>query len=702
MAAEMKRLAALAVFRSLYRNKKDVFTIICEFIKACAIKRNVQVVNTSQVANFLKEDFCFRIPEAVIATSLSRIAKRERGEYLLNIPSTDDTSIPSCYKEIYDSNNEMIGHLVEYVEKREARALSIEEKQTLNQSFCAFLIEDNSTAEYSEYISAFIITNQGRDEFKNKLTLIKEGVVLYSGLQYNENVNEVGSWTDPLTIYVEPEILFHLAGYNGDLYKKLFEDFYRLVREINATALRNNKPPLICIRFFPEVKEEIDRFFKKAEEIKDSGEIYDASKTAMVNILSGCESSADIIQKKAEFDALLKRLLITQEEEFNFYNDKNNDKYNIESDELLTSLKEKIQEEDIQPHLKYLYYINVLREGNRIKQFEKARYILLTGNWRTMSMAFHPLVKMNGDVPLATHLDFLTSKLWFKLNKGFGEDNYPASFDIVSKAQIVLSAHINNSVSDEFKKLKIQIEDGLMSQDGALEALAELKSRAHNPEDIEAEDVDSIVQSIKDGDIEKYLRERELERERAKAEKVTNQKLRFDIEKLEKQSELKDKKYQDDITAKETEYTANLLEKERIHNSALKKAAQHELNEYIEPEIRNIEHEKSKVDKVVNRRIVLYKCLPIVALLIYLAIMIVCIKRFSWDCMEPYTYVGGILYVIVSYVICAYFGQSFNPITFFGDKCRRHLTDVLYKKHKIDLKRLDKLTARREEIHQMK
>lgn len=222
MATETKRLAALAVFRSLYNNKKDVFTIICEFIKACALKRNIQVVNTSQVANFLKDDFCFKIPESVIATALNRIAKRDKGEYMLNLSNTGDIKIPVCYNEIYNSNEEIIDHLVKYVEKQEGRPLSIAEKQILNQSFCAFLIEDNTTAEYSEYISAFIITNQENEEFRKKLNLIKEGVVLYSGLQYNENVNEVGSWITPLTIYVEPEILFHLAGYNGELYKKTF------------------------------------------------------------------------------------------------------------------------------------------------------------------------------------------------------------------------------------------------------------------------------------------------------------------------------------------------------------------------------------------------------------------------------------------------------------------------------------------------
>ena len=239
MAVESKRLAALAVFRSLYNSKKDIFTIICEFMKDCANKRAIQVVNTSQMANYLKEDFCFIIPEAIIATALNRIATREKGEYLLTVSNDSHSGVSSSYNRIYDSNEEIIALLIAYIEQQESRTLSVIEKQQLNKSFCAFLIEDNTNVEYSEYISAFIITHQNDKEFTGKLNLIKEGVVLYSGLKYNENVNEVGSWTTPLTIYVEPEILFHLAGYNGELYKKsesliapIQDEIYNAVKEV--------------------------------------------------------------------------------------------------------------------------------------------------------------------------------------------------------------------------------------------------------------------------------------------------------------------------------------------------------------------------------------------------------------------------------------------------------------------------------------
>ena len=93
----------------------------------------------------------------------------------------------------------------------------------LIQSFCGFLL-DESDVNYVDYISAFIIETQGDAELSALLKTIKEGVVLYAGIQYNDNINETGSWKDDFTIYVEQEILFHLVGYNGVLYQQLFQD----------------------------------------------------------------------------------------------------------------------------------------------------------------------------------------------------------------------------------------------------------------------------------------------------------------------------------------------------------------------------------------------------------------------------------------------------------------------------------------------
>ena len=598
MATSKIQLAALAVFSSLYDSKKDVFTIISEFIKTSIASRDIYSVNTTQVANFLKSDYGFKIPEAVIATVLGKIAQRTKGEYIIeDMTNLKGSLISTQYESIQSSNNTIIDNLLAYVEQEEGKKLSDTETSTLSQSFCAFLLEDGANVDYSEYISAFIVKGRSDEQFTHQLNTIKEGVVLYSGLQYNDNVNEIGSWSTPLTIYVEPEILFHFAGYNGELYQILFEDFYKLIQEINIKATQKNGKSLIQIKYFPEIKEEIDHFFKTAEHIVESGEMHDSSKTAMVSIVSGCSSGADVIQKKAEFETLLKTYSIFQEETFNFYDNDENQKYNIEGDNLLSELSKSMSEDEIYPHLKYLYYINVLRRGENIQRFENARYILLTGNGKTIQMAHHPLIKTNGFVPLATHLNFITSKLWFKLNKGFGNGNYPKSFDIVNKAQMVLAAHLNNSVSEEYNKIKQKIDDGTLSAEGATAALAELKSRVRKPEDIITENVDDVIQTISDNDIEKYLRERELERIKVKQQEEHNSKLEQNIREL-KEEKLKN----------EYQLTISL--------------------------IKEIEVRKLQADKKIKTRLRIYKFVPTILFLLYLIIMAIGTYIYTWEFME--------------------------------------------------------------------
>ena len=59
MASNGKQLAALAVFRSLYDNRKDIFTIICEFIKDVIYSHKLYTFNVTQITDLLKNDFDF-------------------------------------------------------------------------------------------------------------------------------------------------------------------------------------------------------------------------------------------------------------------------------------------------------------------------------------------------------------------------------------------------------------------------------------------------------------------------------------------------------------------------------------------------------------------------------------------------------------------------------------------------------------------
>ena len=511
-----RRIASLALFRKLYdEGRSDVMTILCEFTKNIIHSKKLIAFNPTQIKLELKMEYGFNIPEYVVESILKKFCKKNNSKYY-PIDSRDDSGVADDEIEQIERSHEVIfSKLVSFVEGKLDKNLDSTERELLFQSLCAFLIDDTNK-EYEEYISAFILELQSDFESSKLLQTIKEGVVLYTGIQYNDSLNEIGSWNESFTIFVEQEILFHLAGYNGDLYQQLYSDFSDLIKEINRKARKQ----LVKIKYFDSVKIEIEKFFNIAERIVDGKETLDCSNIAMTSIVLGCNSKSDVIAKKCAFWGLLTENLISEERGDLYFNQ--NSKYNIFCEENLEGISKSLQKRDVEWSLKLLNYVNMIRAG-KVSSFEKSKCILLTGNSTTMQTAFHSLIKQNGEVPLATTLDYITNKLWFKLNKGFGCDTYPKSFNLVTKAQIILSSQILGSVAQEFEKIKKEISDKSKNETALIAELAELKVRVKKPEEVIPESVDDVLETISMIDTERYLREREMEKQEVKEQKERNE-----------------------------------------------------------------------------------------------------------------------------------------------------------------------------------
>ena len=75
--SEKTLLASVVLFRELYDNKKDVYDVIAEFIKAALLFRQKWTINATEAAALLSEEFELTIPEAVVNTTLhKRLHKR--------------------------------------------------------------------------------------------------------------------------------------------------------------------------------------------------------------------------------------------------------------------------------------------------------------------------------------------------------------------------------------------------------------------------------------------------------------------------------------------------------------------------------------------------------------------------------------------------------------------------------------------------
>lgn len=505
-------LASLAVFRELYDNEKDVYAVISEFLKETIKSNGKHQFSLAEITQLLNENYDFNIPEAVIKTALKRIENihKDKGYYIVDTTqeSIQNNKVEKKNVDTKNNNNIIINLLFQYIQDQKKIELTEIQKKNIINSLCSFMLDESIEDEFSEYISAFIVNCQENSDLSKQLNTIKEGVVLYTGLKYNSNLNNIGRWDTELNIFIETEILFHFAGYNGILYQALFDDFFKFVKEINSDSINKTGKKKIHLKYFQEVKEEIERFFKKAEAIVNGKETLNPSKTAMVSIVDGCLSASDVISKKAIFYGLLQTNGIIVDDYSEYYSQKNH-QYNIEDKETLERLTTSYNNYslDISENLKFLNYVNIRRGGISNVSFETIGTILLSGNSTTIQIAWDDMIKLNGNVPLATTLSFLTNKFWFRLGKGFGENCYPKTFDIITKAQIILSAQLNNSVSEKFNLLQNKLKKGELNKEQAVATIVELRRQAKKPEEIETNDLTEILDCISEDNIETYIEE---------------------------------------------------------------------------------------------------------------------------------------------------------------------------------------------------
>ena len=513
-------LASLAVFRELYNSEKDVYGIISVFLADLIKFEKLYSFSLNEITSKLNTTFEFEIPDAVVRTSLGRLSflEKQHGAYHVTDFSKINTETFDQKRQIIQSNNEtIIDNLFKFIETEKKVSLSEKDKEKVSHSFCCFLLDINNGDEYVEYVTSFILKREADTEFKHQLNLIREGVILYSGIKYNNNINDLGTWRTELTIFIDTEILFHIAGFNGELYQKLANDFLNYVREINQKAQKK----LIKLNYFEEVKDDIEAFFAKARHLIEGNEKPYPNVTAMVSIVNGCKTAADVLGKKSDFYTLLKSYSI-EEDAFNDYFNPDNHKYNIINQDIIDRVSKEI-EKDAEPILKFLNYISIHRREANSNNFENIRYLLLTGNSTTLKVAWNELMKDEGFVPLATHLSFLTNKFWFKLNKGFGKATLPTSFDIITKSQIILSKVLNDNVGAKYEELQNEFRKGKLTEEQAKARIIDLRNQVRKPEEIKNDTINDVLNAITEDSIEQFIQEQNHFKIKAEQQKEDNE-----------------------------------------------------------------------------------------------------------------------------------------------------------------------------------
>jgi hypothetical protein len=520
----MKNLiSSLAVFRELYNIEKNIYDVLKEFIKIIITDDGLFSFTSVEITNKLKATFDFKIPEAVVKTTLKRLPlKREFGKYTVDQSTLIlNQDISKISNDIQEHTSNLLSDLYRFIETKTNKFLIDSEKQVIEDEFYNFLLDETDTRNYSTYIASYIIEKES--ELFDTIRIIREGLILYSGINYYD-INNLGNWQDKLTIYMDTEVIFDMAGYNGSVYKLYFDEFYNYVKEINS---RTNK--LISLKYLNETKKEIYTFFDSASEIVSGKRSLQPQKSAMASIVNGCKTKAAVIEKRADLFTLMNNNQIELEERIIDLTKEDNFHYNILDKHIVETLNTKLRYE-VYPDLMLLNNINMRRNVKENGRFSDIGYIFLTGNKNIMNIAFDPKIRKEGTVPLATTLEWLTNKFWFKMNKGFGQDKTPHNTNIFLKSQVVLSSIISESVDNKYKELMKEFKDKNLSKELVQNRIIELRKMSHKPEDIVESNINQIFDFLTEKELERAINEKELLRTTVQEQEKRNIELQQQIE----------------------------------------------------------------------------------------------------------------------------------------------------------------------------
>ena len=452
-------LASIALF-GIYRNKNlDTYDLVAQYISAVIAQKQYNSFKPDAMQSDLKEMYQIDIPIGVIkSVCRNRIegVNLKDKEFICDLVPKDE--IEKEYTDLKNGYEELFGSLISFIHKDSEDY----NDQTIKDRFADYLVDGNiDDTKLNNLYAAFISSNQESKDIRQKIDLLSSGLISYNGLVYTDSAGTSGAWTDKLTIYLDTEFLFSCAGYNGDYAQAVFQELYDLVKEINTSYRRRTKKEdnLIVLKYLKDTRDRYLALVNSAKTYVEHKGTPDPSKRALIKIISESPSVFDVDAHRAKIDTAIKDTYHIQFDDTEYTY--GTDRQYVLFDKETTLAKNFNPRQDDATTKKIDYYarvytiINGLRGGKGVGIFEKCQYIFLTGSriGRGASMAVRPDSK---SVTVATDIDFLVSRFWFKLNKQLVPNHIPVSLDIVARSQAVLTREVSRKVKTLYDELKLK------------------------------------------------------------------------------------------------------------------------------------------------------------------------------------------------------------------------------------------------------
>lgn len=479
-------MASYATFKELYNSQKynSPYQILSEFIKYAIISNSLSSFTSTDIQGYLNNEFGFNPPIAVIRTALKSIPEVELNNKKYCVGKLqEDVSFYKIMKQAEEKSDLITSALINYAEEE---GLTLPSDRSLSQALIAFVLDEEIESSCQRIIGRFIIENELNPIIASSISTIREGSILYSGLAFN--FADTGSLSQPITLYLDTEILFDLVGLNGILYKALADDFYKLV------AVANRQGRIISLRYFARVKDEIDSFFHWAENVKSGKSDINFNK-ALEEIVNGCGSISDISDKKVDFFRKLRYEYSVLEDEKNDYYTEADIPYNLEGLGL-TDYPEN-EEANIEGYV-FCSHINKLRKGFQTADYLSSKYLCVTDTRRVLEISksiadYNNSKQGKKNCDYAVSLSFITNLLWYKLNRGFGSTDFPKNLDVVIKARTILSGYISQEISSTYQEIRNKVSSGELSREQAAARIIALKEKNTLPESLNSDNIDNSL-----------------------------------------------------------------------------------------------------------------------------------------------------------------------------------------------------------------
>lgn len=454
-------LASIALF-GIYRNKNyDTYNLIAQYISAVIAHKEYDTFTPTIIKEDLLELYGICIPTGVIKSVVkNRIEDIQLKDGAFRCSKIPKDKIDKEYSELTKEYGELFEELLKYVRQFNKETNLLSDDYIVNV-FSDYLINGySSESKLDRHFAAFVAGAMDNVNLHQKIDLLSSGLISYKGLSYADSLG-TGSWTDKLTIYLDTEFLFSCAGYNGTYYKMVFDELYELIKEVNVLHRKRTRKEedIITLKYFKDTREVYTSIFNLVKSLINSNAVPDPSRKAIVKLVNESVSEFDVDIQKAQIDSIVK------DNYHILYDDNDYDKFIVDpryvlfDDSALQSLNEKYNSCDddvIKRKIDYisriLTIINGLRGNASEKVFEKCRYVFLTGS----HIGHGASISVRGEdkyVGLATDVDFLVSRLWFRLNKPLSNNRIPVSLDLIARAQAVLTRDVTQKIRMMYEDL---------------------------------------------------------------------------------------------------------------------------------------------------------------------------------------------------------------------------------------------------------